>query len=324
MHVVASFRDWVGHARFVAVWALLFGSAGVAIAQVPRQENVQGFRGSATQHRQADLMSLLSMDAVRQELGTNNDQYFAIRKLSDELFNARPYPPINGHRVDPQLLQDGALDVLDPRVNVMKLSPQQREAFLAQRRQIAKQRDEFARERLSGVLSREQMNRLFQVQLQVRGPEALADDDIARQLQLTDGQRRQIQDLATVGHQALFDLSRQLMKSRDSAASRTRVDELRQQIGDSIDAVLSPTQRTGFRLMQGEPFALARRPFESPRPLISDRPVAPRQLTPIKLPDNGRDPADNPPPAAKPAPPPAAPPADTKPPANPAAPDAPQ
>jgi hypothetical protein len=71
---------------------------------------------------------------------------------------------------------------------------------------------------LSQVLSREQLVRLRQIDLQLRGPEAFADPDVGKDLELTDAQKKKLGDL-----KAEFErkMSRYERSTRGGAVTKT-------------------------------------------------------------------------------------------------------
>jgi serine/threonine protein kinase len=105
---------------------------------------------------------------------------------------------------------------------------------------------------VADVLSREQLHRLKQIALQVRGPFIFADPEVVRELQLTTQQQDRIRNL----HE---DMRMALMKERTGNSSGSDgPNNKRRRIQDRVQEqtleLLTPSQRAKWEAMIGQPF----------------------------------------------------------------------
>ena len=201
-----------------------------------------GFRGFGPPGRsRGGITSLLRRESVQQELKLTAEQQEKIDQLQG------------------QLRQEmfGMFDLFR-RLRSAE-TDQEREAAQAE---IDKARGELrkkAEEALQKILSPEQFQRLKQLELQQRGPRALADEEQAQSLGLSQEQRQKIQqhlDQLEEKQRQLFeglrDLPRDQRRQRFETL-REQVDQLRQQTEQAILQVLTQEQRAKWEQMLGEP-----------------------------------------------------------------------
>ncbi|MER3500565.1 MAG: hypothetical protein C4295_03645 [Candidatus Fervidibacterota bacterium] len=136
------------------------------------------------------------------------------------------------------------------------LSPEERPKRLAQvNAEVEKE--------LAKVLKEEQLNRLKQIALQVEGYAALSRPDIAKQVGLTEGQRKQVQEIlqeAAEKRRSLF----QQGPGGDRQARFQRFQEwqkIRQWVDQQIERLLTEQQKKKWQELIGPPFKFEFRPF---------------------------------------------------------------
>jgi type II secretory pathway component GspD/PulD (secretin) len=111
--------------------------------------------------------------------------------------------------------------------------------FAAERRQQTEQQ-------FKSILSAEQLTKLEQIALQERGVRALADDDVAARLELTDEQKQAIADLAS---------QRAAARSEADLGTDEQFDQFEAQWDARFAAVLTDEQQQQWTTMSGEPIS---------------------------------------------------------------------
>jgi hypothetical protein len=139
--------------------------------------------------------------------------------------------------------------------------PQQRRVKMVE---LGKQLDEKSREQLSDILSQEQLMRLYQIRLQLRGPVyGLNHPWVAGRLELTDQQKEKVAELdkATQAKTdkvmaGLRDLSREERREK-FAEIRAEFTAIRNAANMQALELLTDDQREAFTKMQGKKIDLA-------------------------------------------------------------------
>jgi hypothetical protein len=139
--------------------------------------------------------------------------------------------------------------------------PQQRRAKIVE---LSKQMDEKFREQLRDILSQEQLIRLYQIRLQLRGPlYGLNHPWVAGRLELTDQQKEKVAELdkATQAKTdkamaGLRDLSREERREKFGEI-REKFTAIRSKANEQALELLTDDQREAFTKMQGKKFDLA-------------------------------------------------------------------
>lgn len=108
------------------------------------------------------------------------------------------------------------------------------------------------KDRLSTVLSKEQNERVGQIELWVLGMKSLMRDDVAAKMELDPGQRSDIRQIIMTAQQEIAELRKQLNDGGDAAElnKQFRQAQLDQQQG--IIALLSPEQKQSWAAILGE------------------------------------------------------------------------
>jgi hypothetical protein len=118
-----------------------------------------------------------------------------------------------------------------------------------------------AGEQLVGLLNDEltagQFERYRQLMLQREGAFALFKPGIARELQLTDEQRRQFMELVTQMQKKIEPLAREAQTKGNADEIRPRVMKIRQEHSDKIEKILTEMQSKQWQAMLGKPFNTA-------------------------------------------------------------------
>jgi type II secretory pathway component GspD/PulD (secretin) len=123
---------------------------------------------------------------------------------------------------------------------------EERNQLREQMRSYAANRRQQAEEKLEGMLSAEQLKKLKQIALQERGLEALADDDLATLLELTDEQRQTIAQLTA---------QRAAAESETDLQTDEQFDQFEAQWDARYAAVLTDEQQQQWTDMSGTPIS---------------------------------------------------------------------
>lgn len=221
------------------VLTLLFAFVGVLMctAQAEAPSGRRGFgdtRGS--------LLGLLRLEQVQKELKLSEDQVTKVNGISEKL------------REEMREQYVGLRDIENMQERRAKMT------------ELSDQLDAKARGQLREVLSREQMMRLFQIRLQVRGNlDALNNRWIAGRLELTDEQKKKAADLdkatqdkITEAYSSLSNLSQEERREK-MAELRENITKMRNEAEEKALGLLTAEQKEAFEKMKGEKFELPAR-----------------------------------------------------------------
>lgn len=124
--------------------------------------------------------------------------------------------------------------------------------------ELRKRGEEFEK-KLLAILKPDQAQRLNEIFVQVRGVRALLDEQVAKELELTQGQKDKIAKAFEPGERpdfsALRDLSDEERRQRFEQM-RERMEAERKKSEEQAVAVLNEVQKELWQLMQGEEFEL--------------------------------------------------------------------
>jgi Spy/CpxP family protein refolding chaperone len=188
-----------------------------------------GFRGGDP------ILGLLQIDQVKTELEITADQTAAIEKL------------IERSRADNESRE---------RPNFRELSDQERTDFVAKMIQQQADRIKQVKEQLEEVLLPEQNERLEQIWLQARGVQALDDEQIRQQLNITEQQITKLAETRQSLQVKMREKMQELFQSGDREAMREAFGEFRKQAETELLDVLTPDQRSQFEQLKGEPIEI--------------------------------------------------------------------
>lgn len=220
-------------------------------------------------------MSFLSIDAVKKELELADEQVAEIEKVNEEL--RAKYPmfggrgggggPGGGRRGGNN--NEGALNVLPVQTffvalqepnqqrgrgggNFQPPTPEQMAEFEKQR--LERTREEKAK--LAEILLPNQLKRLNEIFVQVNGLNALQDDDIAKELAITEVQKTKLAEVRQANGEAMRSQGREAFAGLDDAARAAKFAEMRKEADAKLLAVLTPDQQKKYEEMKGKPFAM--------------------------------------------------------------------
>jgi Spy/CpxP family protein refolding chaperone len=129
-------------------------------------------------------------------------------------------------------------------------------------RELQKTVSEEQSKELKTILDEKQMKRLKQIALQQRGPMAFADEEIQKELKLTDDQKDKIKTINDDAMQEMREAGQNAFNpdatDEEKKAAFKKLNEKRQEINKEtmkkIDAVLTDEQKKSWKDMVGEKF----------------------------------------------------------------------
>jgi len=112
---------------------------------------------------------------------------------------------------------------------------------------------------IQAILDKAQYERLKQLSLQLRGPEALANDpELQKALGLTEDQVKKISDtVAQVRQSHMQQFRGGVGEQPDREQLRARMLEMRKEMTTKVEAHLTAEQKAKFQAMKGKPFQFA-------------------------------------------------------------------
>ncbi len=174
------------------------------------------------------IIGLLRVDAVKVEIELTPDQDEACAKL----------------------MQPGER----PQINFREMSEEERQEAFAKMQKEREERVKKQQEQLEEVLLPQQMDRLKEIALQLRGVRALADDDVAKELKITAAQKTKLEEVQEQIGQEMRSKMQELFQSGDRDAMREAFTKMREESETQVLAVLTGDQKTQFEKMKGKKF----------------------------------------------------------------------
>lgn len=287
---------------FLAIRAVaLVGLAAVVFAQQPPGQpggrgrggppgGGFGFGGFGGGGGGQSRMSLLRITEVRKELELADEQIDEIEKIDAAL--REKYPFGGGRGGPPGGGQDGGRRGRPPGqgqgtmtapANWYFVAAQQPEQAQGQGRgrggfgggqppsaedmaRFEQQRIERAREekaKLAEVLLPHQIKRLNEIFIQQAGVAALQDEDVAKELGISDAQKAKLAEVRQANMTSMQEQMRAMFQGgggggneADREANRAKIESLRKENDAKMLAVLSTDQQQKFEAMKGKPFAM--------------------------------------------------------------------
>ena len=188
------------------------------------QRGVGGMRGS--------FLGLLSMEPVQKELKLTEEQIAKVTEISEKL------------RTEMREQYAGLRDIQDMQERRAKMT------------ELGDQFDAKAREALREVLSREQMRRLSQIRIQVRGAVyALNNTWIGGRLKLTDEQKKKAAELEKTTQDKMFEAFSQ-MQDLSPEERREKFTKMRSEAEEKALGLLTAEQKEAFEKMKGAKFEM--------------------------------------------------------------------
>ncbi len=192
----------------------------------------QGFGGRG--------MSMLNSPGINQLMLLRNESVGADLKLTDE------------QKTKSNAIVDKVQgEIQDKLTELGGLDEDERAEMLKELRSTAQERGKAVLSELAGVLQPEQFTRPKQINLQLRGAQALSDEEIAAELKLSDEQKKQLVTINEENDKAMNDLRQEARGSDDRQAVFAKMQELRKAAGDKALAVLTADQKAQFDKLQG-------------------------------------------------------------------------
>jgi hypothetical protein len=130
-----------------------------------------------------------------------------------------------------------------------------------QRAEFQKQRAE-QKAKLAEILLPHQMKRLTEIYIQQLGTRALDEEDIAKELNVTEAQKSQIAKIREDGSAARRELFAGGGGQSDAEreANRTKMEQMRKADDEKILGLLTADQKTKLEDLKGKPFAMPEAP----------------------------------------------------------------
>ena len=199
--------------------------------------HVSAQRLSGLLNRQPTTTQLLARDQVQSELKLNAEQKNQIQEITNQLNS--------NVRARSRAARERGLSREERRTKQAKVAEETAGLRAAAQAQI------------DALLDDAQRTRLGQVTLWVRGVSALADDDLARQLELTEAQRTQITETGGIRRRGLASAFRELRDGTLRASDlRERMSQLSREADKQRLAVLSKDQQAAYAALKGTEFKL--------------------------------------------------------------------
>ena len=109
-------------------------------------------------------------------------------------------------------------------------------------------------EQLEEVLLPEQMDRLRGIAVQVLGAGAINDPEIAEELQITELQKKELEQVRNDVRETMMAKMQELRGSGDREAMFAAMRDLRAQSNEKMEAVLTDKQKSAFAELKGKNF----------------------------------------------------------------------
>jgi hypothetical protein len=242
----------------VALLALVFGQLATAQDTQPR---TRGQRGAGQQDQQGrgqrggpqggpqrggggiSLIALASIESVQAEIDMLDDQVKELNDLQEKLRADRGPQAQRGQA-------DGNEDLSEEEIQ------KQREERRAQAMEAMAASQKKAEAGLKEILLENQYARLHEIYVQALGAAALQNDEIAKQLKITEKQKTAMQEAQAKAREDAMEEFAKLRESGDREAMQKRFTELRSESEAKVMAILTSQQKSSFEKMKGEAFEI--------------------------------------------------------------------
>ena len=222
------------------------------------------------------MAGTLQQETVQAELKLNEDQKQRLLALAEQ--NRQPAP-----------------EMMELLSRMREASDEEREALRVEMDKLREVQKTKLEGEVQQILDPEQFGRLQQLVLQNRGVGALKDDDVATDLNLTEAQRGQIQEISDSTDEqrrALFEGLRDIPREERMTAMeemRTKGEALQKQRDEKLLAVLTAEQKNAWEKKLGPPLpetdqSQAPTPQAAPSATTPSVPVASSPITQTPLP----------------------------------------
>jgi hypothetical protein len=214
------FRVAVAALAVVALWGQ---SSRQAVAQVPDEQRKQVVEALGTQF-------IVFRDKVLDELKVSDEQR---EKLMQNLME--------------RIMETG------PFLDSLKDAGPEREKKLEEHRKDA--REKLAKQ-LKDVLQPEQLKRLRQVRLQIEGAFALGQDDVRKDLKISQEQMQKFKAIVQALHKKVEPLMKEVHSGGNPEEIRPKIEQVRKDHAKKLEAVLNDAQQKQWKELLGPPFEL--------------------------------------------------------------------
>jgi hypothetical protein len=123
-------------------------------------------------------------------------------------------------------------------------------------REMSKEINDESNKLAKEFLKPEQMHRLHQIQHQVQGAQAFADEHVQTRLKLTDAQKSEIKTITEEANSERRELFQGFQSDREGTMKK--MTELNKTTLAKIEAKLTDEQKTTWKAMLGSPFEIKR------------------------------------------------------------------
>jgi hypothetical protein len=224
-------------------------------------------------------ISFLRIPEVKKELELADEQVAEIEKVNEELQAKYPMfggrggggPPGGRRGGTNNNNNEGALQIVPARTYYVALQEANQQQGQGrgrggipqftpeQRAEMEKQRTERTREeraKLAEILLPNQIKRLNEIFVQVNGVSALQDEEIAKELGISEAQKAKLAEVRQANDEASRSQGREAFAGLDDAARGAKFAEMRKESDAKLLAVLTPDQQKKLEAMKGKPFAM--------------------------------------------------------------------
>ena len=178
-------------------------------------------------------MTLLRVEAIRTELEISPDQEEALTKMQEQGRAERP---------------DG---------DFRNMSEEERTEFFTKMRKQAEERNTKMKEQLEEVLFPEQLERLQEINIQLQGIAALRNEDVAKELKITEAQKKELEEVQAGMMEKMREGMRELFTGGGGREGmREKIEEMRNDMEGDVLAVLTSEQKKKFEEMKGKKFEM--------------------------------------------------------------------
>ncbi len=140
-----------------------------------------------------------------------------------------------------------------PFLDSLKDAGQEREKKLNEHRKTALEK---LAKHLKEVLQPGQLKRLRQVTLQQEGNFALGQEDVRKELEITQEQVKKFMDVVQELHKHVDPLIKEAQSGGNPEEIRPKVEQLRKEHAQKLEAVLTDAQKKQWKELLGPPFEL--------------------------------------------------------------------
>ncbi len=124
--------------------------------------------------------------------------------------------------------------------------------------ELNKEANEEANKSISAFLSKDQVHRLHQIQHQVQGAAAFAEEHVATKLKLTETQKSDIAAIVQASNTEMRSLYQNMQS--DPEGTRAKLAEHRKETLAKVESKLTDQQKTAYKEMLGAPFEIKYEP----------------------------------------------------------------